>query len=304
MPTSISTTTTAAQAQTAGNGAGPADTSGADFLAMLAQFLGAPAPTTPVVPELVAQLAGDMTDATDPAPAPGAEAAALAAIIPIMPVPQMLQVGEESDVNQILSIAGGTSAKTLELSAGARMLDELAQADDSGTQSVDGQSRTDAAQFSLQQAAEKLAQTHTVERDAVLSRSVQTPVGSAAWADEIGARLTVMAEQGRHSASLRLSPEHLGPLEIRISMNDDKASVWFGAAHADTRAAIEHALPRLRELFSSQGLTLADAGVFKEPPKNQSAWNEGRGIDGEPTSQADTTVSSVHLRLGLIDAYA
>ena len=103
--------------------------------------------------------------------------------------------------------------------------------------------------------------------DQVISRSVHAPVGSAAWADEIGSRLTLMAEHGRHTASIRLSPEHLGPLEVRITMQDDQASVWFGAAHADTRAAIETALPRLRELFASQGLSLTDAGVSHEAPR-------------------------------------
>ena len=70
------------------------------------------------------------------------------------------------------------------------------------------------------------------------------------------------------------------------------------------RQAAEAFYPRLRELFSAQGMSLTDAGVFKEPPKNQSAWNEGRGIDGESASQADATVSSVRMRLGLVDAYA
>ena len=78
-----------------------------------------------------------------------------------------------------------------------------------------------------------------------------------------------MVEQGKHTASLRLSPEHLGPLEIQISMNDDQASVYFGAANADTRAALENALPKLREMFASQGLSLTDAGVHREPPRQQ-----------------------------------
>jgi flagellar hook-length control protein FliK len=139
----------------------------------------------------------------------------------------------------------------------------------------------------------------------MLSRPVQTPVGSAAWADEIGSRLTMMAEHGKQTASLRLSPEHLGPLEIRIAIRDDQASVWFGAAHADTRAAIEHALPRLRELFASQGMSLADAGVFHEPPREQAA-PVASAAGGLNESDPDTTTTSVRMsvKLGLIDAYA
>jgi flagellar hook-length control protein FliK len=87
-------------------------------------------------------------------------------------------------------------------------------------------------------------------------------------------------------------------------VRDDKASVWFGAAHADTRAAIENALPRLREMFESQGLSLADAGVFREPPREQAAVksNVMPGEQGDATDEVTTTASRA--RLGLVDAYA
>jgi flagellar hook-length control protein FliK len=131
-------------------------------------------------------------------------------------------------------------------------------------------------------------------------------VGSAAWADEIGSRLTLMAEHGKHTASLRMSPEHLGPLEIRIAVQDDQASVWFGAAHADTRAAIETALPRLRELFASQGLSLADAGVSHQAPRNQHEHAQASGTSNSPgvtEGEGESTVAR-QVRLGLVDAYA
>jgi flagellar hook-length control protein FliK len=69
------------------------------------------------------------------------------------------------------------------------------------------------------------------------SAEVRTPVGSQAWADEVGTHLTMMAANGREAASLRLSPEHLGPLEVRISMKDGEASITFGASNPDTRNA-------------------------------------------------------------------
>ena len=141
--------------------------------------------------------------------------------------------------------------------------------------------------------------------DGAITRPVHVPVGTAAWADEIGSRLTLMTEKGQHTASLRLSPEHLGPLEIRIAIRDDQASVWFGAAHADTRAAIEHALPRLRELFSAQGLSLADAGVFREPPRQQMPTfsNNSNGA-GENAAANDAVVHTAQIKIGLLDAYA
>ena len=137
------------------------------------------------------------------------------------------------------------------------------------------------------------------------ARTVQTNVGAHGWSEELGTRLTLMAERGQHTASLRLSPEHLGPLEIRIAIRDDQASVWFGAAHADTRAAIEHALPRSRELFAAQGMTLTDAGVSREPPREQVPMSRQPGLNGEPAAEAPVVIRAQTLqRIGLIDAYA
>jgi flagellar hook-length control protein FliK len=138
-----------------------------------------------------------------------------------------------------------------------------------------------------------------------VSRLVQQPVGSQAWADELGARLTMMAEGGRSTASLRMSPEHLGPLEIRIAVRDDQASVWFGAAHSDTRAAIEHALPRLRELFEAQGMSLADAGVFQQAPREQPATPQVQASGGDSGQLATNEAApAAAVTLGLLDTYA
>jgi flagellar hook-length control protein FliK len=137
-----------------------------------------------------------------------------------------------------------------------------------------------------------------------MSRPIHAPVGTPAWADEIGARVVMMSESGNHTASLKLSPEHLGPLEINITVRDDKASVLFGAAHADTRAAIETALPRLREMFASQGLSLADAGVFREPPREQQVVRHTTTSAGQSETTEEIATVSARARLGLVDAYA
>lgn len=135
-------------------------------------------------------------------------------------------------------------------------------------------------------------------------RALHHPVGSSAWADELGTRLALMAERGHHSASLRLSPEHLGPLEVRIAVRDDQASVWFGASNADTRAALEQALPRLRELFASQGLSLADAGVFREPPRDPPKFSASPAGTENSVSETEALPQASIVRLGLVDAYA
>lgn len=155
--------------------------------------------------------------------------------------------------------------------------------------------------FQLPQ-VEQTAPKHTMALDA--QRAVHAPVGSSQWADELGSRLTLMTEQGKQAASLRLSPEHLGPLEIRIAISEERASVWFGAAHADTRAAIEHALPRLREMFEAQGMSLADAGVYEQAPREQPELARQSNLGAGESPETEGKVTQVRVNLGLVDAYA
>jgi flagellar hook-length control protein FliK len=139
---------------------------------------------------------------------------------------------------------------------------------------------------------------------AQMARDLRAPVGTPAWNDELGGRLTWMAANGRESASLRLSPENLGPLEVRISVQDGEAKVWFGATHADTRSALEQSLPRLREMFASQGLVLADSGVFRDAPREHASTHASS--DATPTAEqtGDASVTSVTIaHAGLVDTY-
>ena len=89
----------------------------------------------------------------------------------------------------------------------------------------------------------------------------QSGESNQAWSAGLGQRLLMMAENGVEVARLRLTPAHLGPLEIHVNVEDDRAQVWFGAQHSQTREALEAALPRLREMFAAQGLELTQADV-------------------------------------------
>ena len=135
--------------------------------------------------------------------------------------------------------------------------------------------------------------------------AVQARVGAHAWTEQIAARVSMLHENGLHAASLRLTPEHLGPLEIQITVKNDQATVWFGASHAETRAALEQSLPRLRELLQAQGLTLSDAGVFREPPRDQ----QRSGRAGYESNAGDRTMGverevRIDVSRRLLDAYA
>lgn len=134
--------------------------------------------------------------------------------------------------------------------------------------------------------------------------ALSAPIGTRAWTDELGSQLTWMSHQGIQSATLQLSPEHLGPLQVSISVHHGQASVWFGAAHADTRQALEQALPQLRQMLSGQGLTLTDSGVSRESPRGQAQRKAAVGQIGPVAGDCAGAVSEPgSVRIGLVDAY-
>lgn len=100
------------------------------------------------------------------------------------------------------------------------------------------------------------------------------PLHHPKWAEGMGERVVWMANQGVHSAELKLNPANLGPIEIRIAMNDGQASVSFSSPHQHVRDAIENALPRLRDLMQEGGLSLGDAHVSDQSGRDQQQYHQ------------------------------
>jgi flagellar hook-length control protein FliK len=139
--------------------------------------------------------------------------------------------------------------------------------------------------------------------------TLHAAVGTPRWSEELGTRMVLMSLHGQHEGSLNLTPEHLGPLEVRLSVHQGTASVWFGSQHADTRAALTEALPRLRELFADAGLQLGHTGVSHEAPRQGTRESEAArfgGGSGADAIEGAATVAPVTQRmaLGLVDTYA
>jgi len=281
-----------------------------DFLAMLGQLVaaslqrsGAAATPTSKVPAMVLDGA-EKKDELDPADIVAMFSMGLPQ--PVINIDVPVDVPVEQALQSLPGIGVGSDAMTGILQEIAQQATEAKLATDL-SQTLDSAQTPDSLQgptapFQLQP-QQVQAQQATHAHNAA-THAVHSPVGSAAWAEEVGTRVVMMTESGNHTASLKLSPEHLGPLEINITVRDDKASVWFGAAHADTRAAIETALPKLREMFESQGLSLADAGVFREPPREQPVVKDST-MSGRQDEATDEGASvTTRARLGLVDAYA
>ncbi|MGY5941375.1 flagellar hook-length control protein FliK [Stenotrophomonas forensis] len=135
-------------------------------------------------------------------------------------------------------------------------------------------------------------------------------LGDDGFDQAIGARLGWLADQKIGHAHIRLSPDDMGPVDVRLQLNGDKVHASFSSPHVDVRQALENSLPRLRELLGEQGFQLAHADVGHQAPGgdgNASGPSGGGGLagDGEPTP-GDASVSPAQLirQRGLLDAYA
>jgi len=143
------------------------------------------------------------------------------------------------------------------------------------------------------------------------SSRVPAPVGQPGWGRAVGEQVVWFVAQNIRSASLRLNPQHLGPLELHVHMDGDKASIAFSSQHAQVRDALESSLPRLRDMFAEQGLNLVDVNVSQRdvaghreqpadgyrsnPSAPASALDEGLPMSGS----LPATVTG----LGLVDYY-
>ena len=153
---------------------------------------------------------------------------------------------------------------------------------------------SEAAQHSLTpvrtEAPGSFVETLTELRDLTGHRPLQPLAGGERFAGKLGDRLILMADNGVQSARLKLHPEHLGPLDVRIQIDDDVAQVWFAAQHGQTREALEAAIPRLREMFAEQGLQLSRADV-ESGEQGQTRGEETDSATGRSGDEADLDTS-------------
>lgn len=115
---------------------------------------------------------------------------------------------------------------------------------------------------------------------------VNVPVSAAGWGDAVGQKLVWMAGQQQQVAELHLNPPHLGPMEVRLTINNnDQVSALFVSHQPAVREAIEAAMPRLREMFADSGMMLGNAMVSSDSlPQQQNGGQDWRAGSSQPRS--------------------
>ena len=149
-----------------------------------------------------------------------------------------------------------------------------------------------------------------VQPGPVPSWTLEQPMRTSEWGSALGERVTWMTRQDVPVAQLRLNPPELGPLEVRIAVNNSEASIHFGVQHAAVRDAVDSAVPRLREMLANAGLQLVDVDVSGHDARRGAAhpthWERAEGAaDPSLPPAAEPVDARVALRAhtGFIDSY-
>ena len=123
--------------------------------------------------------------------------------------------------------------------------------------------------------------------------------------EDVGDAVRWMADQKIGHAHIKVTPNDLGTVEIRLRLDGDRVHADFSSAQAEVRQALENGLPRLRDMLGQHGFQLAHADVGQQhtPPSQGAAPPHGESpADTEALTETPRTVRMT--ARGLVDAYA
>jgi len=201
------------------------------------------------------------------------------------------------------SASGEPSAALAALVAGARGTAAERAGSDPGNGGADASPTLDS--FALTAAAPTAAALRTGALPPAAPLALPTDP-DAGFDDGFGARIAWMAGQRLGHAQIRMNPENVGPIDVRVQLDGNRVSAEFHSAHAEVRQAIEASLPRLREMLGQHGLQLGQADVGHGQSSRRgdpSATGQGRDRARETEPDPLATLPMRNTR-GLLDEYA
>jgi flagellar hook-length control protein FliK len=130
--------------------------------------------------------------------------------------------------------------------------------------------------------------------------SLQMQFSQQHLASQLSERTGWMVQHKLDTAEIQLDPPELGPITVKVQMQQDQLAVTFVSANPQVRDALEQSQQRLRDLLAEQGLTLSHSGVSDQERSQQDSRNSeatpGLGDEGAAAEEPPTIswVASPH----------
>ncbi|MBW0146757.1 flagellar hook-length control protein FliK [Marinobacter arenosus] len=116
--------------------------------------------------------------------------------------------------------------------------------------------------------------------------SIDTPVGHAEWGDKLVGKLSWLTARNMSVAEIHLTPPDMGPMEVKVRVQNEQASITVHATNPVVREQLEQHSHRLRDMLGDQGLNLARFDVSDSPQQRGGEQGTGEGQDGDAGHRA------------------
>lgn len=196
-------------------------------------------------------------------------------------------LAESTTVSSAQGSTTTTTATTSEYTDGE-------QTDNSGKKGNNSETNTSVGtnvDFSLSEAKSE-ARVNSAERFDALDKS-----GTLRTDDVpryVSKTISQMSDGTTHEATLNLSPETLGKINIKISVSGDTAKILFKVDNSETLKAIENQIGSLKESLQSSGIRVESVGV-EQGSTDLLNSDEQRNDAGGNTRKEDEAVRREYL---------
>lgn len=125
--------------------------------------------------------------------------------------------------------------------------------------------------------------TASVAHATPLAVDAQRVASGPDFPQKLAENVLVMVAEKLKTAEIRLAPEDLGAVMIRIEMKETGADIRFAVSEPHAATLIEDALPKLRETLGQAGIQLGDTSVSQRDRGQTTAWQDApaQPRDGE-----------------------
>lgn len=134
--------------------------------------------------------------------------------------------------------------------------------------------------------------------------SVDVPVNHAEWGDKLMGKLSWLTAKNLSVAEIHLTPPDMGPMEVRVRVQNDQASITVHTANPVVRDQLELHSHRLRDMLGEQGLSLAqfDVSSNSQNPPGEQGTGEGEGSSpGSGTALSAVEGGDEEMQAGSLD---
>lgn len=155
-----------------------------------------------------------------------------------------------------------------------------------------------AAPMTLQApATNAVPDAHTLKMD--------NPAGSPGFAQELGQQVAWLGGQQVKEARIRLRPEELGQLDVKVSVAEHgRVDVSFTAQHPAAVTAVQQTLGQLDLMLAGHGLSLGQAQVGQQGGQGTGQEHGGQAGDGYAGEVEAAEPVMQRVAVGLLDTFA